>query len=186
MMILNHLGFCVCKKYNALWLCHRVIHTKKHTIKQRVIVSEIVATIKQAMKDAMRAKAKERLSTIRMIQAEFKRIEVDERIEVNDARALAVMDKMTKQRRDAAKQYTDANRPELAEKENFEISVIQDFLPSQLSEKDIISLINDAITQTGAAGMQDMGKVMALIKPKAQGRADMGKISQLIKAQLNA
>jgi hypothetical protein len=149
-------------------------------------VSNIVATIKQAMKDAMRAKDKERLSTIRMIQAEFKRIEVDERIEVDDARALAVMDKMTKQRRDAAEQYTQADRPELAEKEHAEIAVIQDFLPSQLSEAEITSLINDAITETAAAGMQDMGKVMAMIKPQAQGRADMGKISQLIKAQLNA
>jgi hypothetical protein len=149
-------------------------------------VSNIVATIKQAMKDAMRAKDKERLSTIRMIQAEFKRIEVDERIEVDDARALAVMDKMTKQRRDAAEQYAQADRPELAEKEHAEIAVIQDFLPSQLSEAEITSLINDAITETAAAGMQDMGKVMAMIKPQAQGRADMGKISQLIKAQLNA
>jgi hypothetical protein len=149
-------------------------------------VSDIVATIKQAMKDAMRAKDKERLSTIRMIQAEFKRIEVDERIEVDDARALAVMDKMTKQRRDAAEQYAQADRPELAEKEHAEIAVIQDFLPSQLSEAEITTLINDAISETAAAGMQDMGKVMALIKPQAQGRADMGKISQLIKAQLNA
>jgi hypothetical protein len=149
-------------------------------------VSNIVATIKQAMKDAMRAKDKERLSTIRMIQAEFKRIEVDERIEVDDARALAVMDKMTKQRRDAAEQYAQADRPELAEKEHAEIAVIQDFLPSQLSEAEITTLINDAISETAAAGMQDMGKVMALIKPQAQGRADMGKISQLIKAQLNA
>lgn len=149
-------------------------------------MSEIVATIKQAMKDAMRAKDKERLTTIRMIQAEFKRIEVDERIDVDDARALIVMDKMSKQRRDAAKQYNDADRPELADKENREITVIQDFLPSQLNEEEIISMIDNAIEQTNASGMQDMGKVMALIKPQAQGRADMGKISQLIKAQFNA
>ncbi len=149
-------------------------------------MSEIVAKVKQAMKDAMRAKDKERLTTIRMIQAEFKRIEVDERIDVDDARALAVMDKMSKQRRDAAKQYTDANRPELAEKENSEIAVIQDFLPSQLSDDEINTLIDDAIGKTGAAGMQDMGKVMGMIKPQAQGRADMGTISQLIKARLNA
>jgi hypothetical protein len=138
------------------------------------------------MKDAMRAKDKERLTTIRMIQAEFKRIEVDERIDVDDARALIVMDKMSKQRRDAAKQYNDADRPELADKENREITVIQDFLPSQLNEEEIISMIDNAIEQTNASGMQDMGKVMALIKPQAQGRADMGKISQLIKAQFNA
>ena len=149
-------------------------------------MSEIVANIKQAMKAAMRAKAKERLMTIRMIQSEFKRVEVDERIEVDDARALAIMDKMTKQRRDAAKQYTDADRPELAEKENNEIAVIQDFLPSQLSNDEINALIDNAISQTGAAGMQDMGKVMGLIKPQAQGRADMGNISQLIKARLNS
>ena len=147
-------------------------------------MSDIVATIKQAMKDAMRAKAKERLSTIRMIQAEFKRIEVDERIDVDDARALVVLDKMTKQRRDAAKQYADADRPELAEKENNEILVIQDFLPTQLSDDEINTLINNAIQKTSAAGMQDMGKVMGLIKPQTQGRADMGNISQLIKARL--
>ncbi|MCK5880926.1 MAG: GatB/YqeY domain-containing protein [Sinobacterium sp.] len=149
-------------------------------------MSEIVANLKQAMKAAMRAKEKERLTTIRMIQAELKRIEIDERIDIDDARALAVMDKMIKQRRDAAKQYTDADRPELAEKENSEIAVIQDFLPSQLSDDEINTLIDNAISQTGAAGMQDMGKVMGLIKPQAQGRADMGNISQLIKARLNS
>ena len=147
-------------------------------------MSEIVASIKTAMKEAMRAKEKERLTTIRMIQAEFKRIEVDERIEVDDARALAVLDKMANQRRDAAKQYMDADRPELADKENAEIAVIQDFLPQPLSEADINTLIDQAITDSGASSMQDMGKVMGIIKPQAQGRADMGDISKRIKSKL--
>ncbi len=148
------------------------------------IMSDIVAAIKTAMKEAMRAKEKERLTTIRMIQAEFKRIEVDERIEVDDARALVVLDKMAKQRRDAAQQYMDADRPELADKENAEIAVIQNFLPQQLSEEEIDALVDQAIADSGASSMQDMGKVMGIIKPKAQGRADMGEISKLIKSKL--
>ena len=148
-------------------------------------MSELVSQIKQAMKDAMRAKEKERLATIRMIQAEFKRVEVDERIEVDDARALVILDKMAKQRRDAAKQYLDADRPELADKEKAEIAVLQEFLPSQLSETEISSIINDAMTSTGASSMQDMGKLMAEVKPKVQGRADMGLVSKLVKAKLS-
>ena len=148
-------------------------------------MSELVSQIRQAMKDAMRAKEKERLATIRMIQAEFKRVEVDERIEVDDARALVILDKMAKQRRDAAKQYLDADRPELADKEKAEIAVLQEFLPSQLSETEISSIINDAVTSTGASSMQDMGKLMAEVKPKVQGRADMGLVSKLVKAKLS-
>ena len=102
-------------------------------------------TIKAAMKAAMKAREKERLGTIRLIQAEFKRIEVDERIEIDDARALAVLDKMIKQRRDSAKQYEDAGREELAAQENFEIEVIQEFLPAQLSEAELGELVDAAI-----------------------------------------
>lgn len=148
-------------------------------------MSEIIATIKAAMKDAMRAKDKERLSTIRLIQAEFKRVEVDERIEIDDVRAIAIMDKMLKQRRDAVTQYTEANRPELAEKESAEMAVIQEFLPAQLSEEELAELVNKAISDTGASSMQDMGKVMGVLKPQLQGRADMGKVSQTIKARLS-
>ncbi len=142
--------------------------------------------IKAEQKSAMKARDKERLGTIRLIQAEFKRIEVDERIELDDARALAVLDKMLKQRRDSAQQYLDAGRQELADKENAEISVLQEFLPAQLSEDEINTLIDEAIAASGASGMQAMGAVMGQLKPKLQGRADMGAVSGLVKARLAA
>lgn len=140
--------------------------------------------ITNAMKDAMRAKQKERLGTIRLILAEFKRIEVDERIELDDARILTVLDKMVKQRRDSIKQYEQAGRQELADVEIAEIDVIQEFLPAALSEDEINNLIKDAIAQTGAESMRDMGKVMGILKPQIQGRADAGAVSNLVKSQL--
>jgi len=141
-------------------------------------------TIKAAMKAAMKAREKERLGTIRLIQAEFKRIEVDERIEIDDARALAVLDKMIKQRRDSAKQYEDAGREELAAQENFEIEVIQEFLPAQLSEAELIAMVDAAIAASGASGMQAMGPVMGQLKPQLQGRADVGAVSKMVKERL--
>jgi len=137
------------------------------------------------MKDAMRAKAKVRLGTIRLIQADIKRIEVDERIEVDDARVLVILDKMVKQRRDSIKQYEAASRQELADVEQAEIEVIQEFLPEALSEDELAAMIDDAIASTGAESMKDMGKVMGIIKPKIQGRADVGAVSGLIKGKLN-
>ena len=142
------------------------------------------ATITAAMKAAMKARDKERLGTIRLILSEFKRIEVDERIEIDDARALAVLDKMVKQRRDSADQYEKAGREELAAQENFEIGVIQEFLPAQLSEAELIAMVDAAIAASGASGMQAMGSVMAELKPKLQGRADIGAVSQLVKSRL--
>ena len=147
--------------------------------------STLVADIKAAMKAAMKAREKERLATIRLIQAEFKRVEVDERIDVNDERALAIMDKMLKQRRDSAKQYQDAGRDELAAQELAEIAVIQSFLPAQLGDEEIRALIDDALNGIEASGMAAMGPLMAVIKPKLQGRADMGAVSKLVKARLN-
>ncbi len=147
--------------------------------------STLVADVKAAMKAAMKAKDKERLATIRLIQAEFKRVEVDERIDVDDARALAIMDKMLKQRRDSAQQYQDAGRDELAAQEQSEIAVIQSFLPAQLSDDEINALIDDALSGIEASGMAAMGPLMAVIKPKLQGRADMGAVSKLVKARLN-
>jgi len=144
------------------------------------------ATITAAMKTAMKARDKERLGTIRLILSEFKRIEVDERIELDDARALAVLDKMVKQRRDSADQYQQAGRDELAAQENFEINVIQEFLPAQLSEAELDAMVDAAIAASGASGMQAMGAVMAELKPKLQGRADIGAVSQLVKARLTA
>jgi hypothetical protein len=136
------------------------------------------------MKAAMKARDKQRLGTIRLIQAEFKRIEVDERIDIDDARALAVLDKMLKQRRDSAEQYQNAGRAELAEQENYEISVIQEFLPAQLGEDELTAMVDAAIAASGANGMQDMGAVMGQLKSQLHGRADMGAVSQLVKARL--
>ncbi len=148
-------------------------------------MSELVATIKAEMKAAMKARAKERLATIRLIQAEFKRIEVDERIDIDDARALAILDKMVKQRRDSASQYRDAGREELAAQEDAEIAVIQEFLPQQLSEAEISEAIDDALATIDASGMAAMGPLMGILKPQMQGRADMGQVSRLVKAKLN-
>ena len=138
------------------------------------------------MKDAMRAKDKDSLGTIRLIQAAIKQREVDERIELDDSQVLAVLDKMVKQRRDSITQYRDAGREELAAKEEAEISIIQKYLPAALSEAEIDTLIEEAIGSSGAQSMQDMGKVMAQLKPKLQGRADMGSVSARIKARLSA
>ncbi len=137
------------------------------------------------MKAAMKARDKPRLATIRLIQAEFKRIEVDERIEIDDARALTILDKMVKQRRDSANQYRDADREELAAQEDSEIAVIQEFLPEQLSEAEITAAIDDALAGIDATGMAAMGPLMGVLKPQMQGRADMGEVSRLVKAKLN-
>ena len=146
----------------------------------------LVATIKAAMKAAMKARAKTRLSTIRLIQAEFKRVEVDERIEIDDARALIIMDKMVKQRRDSVNQFQTAGRDELAAIELAEIAVIQEFLPQQLSEAEIVLIIDEALASIDATGMAAMGPLMGIIKPKLQGRADMGAVSKIVKAKLTA
>lgn len=132
----------------------------------------------------MRARDRERLATIRLVQSEFKRVEVDERIEVDDARALAILDRMVKQRRDSANQYQDAGRDELAAKELAEIAVIQEFLPAALDDAELDDLIEQAIASSGASGMQAMGPVMGVLKPQVQGRADMAAVSQRVKARL--
>ena len=136
-----------------------------------------------AMKEAMRNREKARLGTIRLALAELKRIEVDEK-SLDDTRALAALDKMAKQRRDAITQFESAGRTDLAEQEQFELTVIQDFLPEPLSSEDIDQIVRDAIAQSGAEGMKDMGKVMGLVKPQVQGRADMAQISQSVKKLL--
>lgn len=146
--------------------------------------SPLKAQINEAMKAAMRAKEKERLGTIRLVLAEIKKVEVDERIDPDDVRVTSILDKMVKQRRDSIKQFTDAGRDELAAKEQTEIEVIQEFLPQPLSEEETASLIEEAIASTGATSMQDMGKVMGLLKPQMAGKADMGKVSGLIKQRL--
>lgn len=140
--------------------------------------------IKASVKDAMRAKEKGRLKVLRMITAAVKQIEVDERIEVDEPRMLSILDKMVKQRRDAITQFESAGRDDLAAGEIAEIEIIQEFMPEQLSDEEIEEMIKAAIAETGAASMKDMGKVMGIIKPKAQGRADMGQLSGKIKALL--
>jgi len=142
----------------------------------------LVQQLKDAVKASMRAKDKPRTQALRLIQAELKRVEVDERIELDDARVLTIMDKMVKQRRDSIKQYEDAGRTELAEVEHYEVSVIQDFLPEALSAEELSAIVTKAVAEVNPAGMQDMGKVMALVKPQVQGRADMGEVSKLVKA----
>ena len=137
-----------------------------------------------AMKQAMRDKDKQRLGTIRLIRADIKRIEVDERITLDDHQILVVLDKMLKQRRDSIKHYQLADREELAAIEAAEIAVIQEFLPKELSQDEVQELIMSAIKQTNAKSMRDMGAVMALIKPQIQGRTDAGKASDLVKAKL--
>lgn len=141
--------------------------------------------ISEAMKDAMRAKDKPRLSAIRLMLAELKRIEVDERIELEDDRILGILDKMLKQRRDSIKQYEAGARQDLADVEQAEIDVIQEFLPAALTQDEIISIVDDAINESGAASMKDMGAVMNIVRPKAMGRADMGQVSGLIKTKLS-
>lgn len=147
--------------------------------------SELKNTISSAVKDAMRSKNKERLTVLRLLMSECKRIEVDERIELDDARVLAILDKQVKQRRDSIKQYNDAGRQDLADVETFEMEVIQEFLPQALTEDEITQLLNEAIATSGAESMRDMGKVMAIVKPQMQGRADMGEVSKVIKKLLN-
>jgi len=149
-------------------------------------MSTLKQEITDAMKAAMKAGEKKRLGVIRLITAAIKQIEVDTREELDDDQVLAVLDKMVKQRRDSAKQYTEAGRDELAEQENYEITVLQDYLPEALSDEEIDNLIKAAIAETGAGSMQDMGKVMGKLKAQVQGRADMGAVSGKIKALLTA
>ena len=147
-------------------------------------MSVLKKQITEAMKAAMRAKEKALLGTIRLILAEIKRIEVDERIELDDTRILAVLDKMSKQRRDSISQYDQANRTDLADIERQELEVIKTYLPQSLNDEEINTILEDAIASTGANSMQDMGKLMAEVKPKVQGRADMGMVSKLVKERL--
>lgn len=147
----------------------------------------------KAMKESMRNRDKARLATIRLALAEFKRVEVDERVPggssksdvLDDVRALAILDKMAKQRRDSITQFESAGRSDLAEQEKLELEILQEFLPEQLSEAEILELVEQTITATGADSMRNMGKVMGAVKTQAQGRADMSVISKVIKNKLS-
>ncbi|HEY5994989.1 MAG TPA: GatB/YqeY domain-containing protein [Gallionellaceae bacterium] len=141
--------------------------------------------ITEDMKTAMRAKETARLGAIRLLLAAMKQREVDERITLTDADVLSIIDKMIKQRRDSVSQYEAGNRPELADAEKFEISVLQGYMPQQMTEAEIAAAVAEAVAASGAKTPQEMGKVIALLKPKLAGRADMGKVSGLVKAKLS-
>jgi len=140
--------------------------------------------INEDMKTAMKARETARLGAIRLLLAAIKQREVDERVELDDAGVLAAIDKMLKQRRDSISQYESAGRQDLADAEKFEVDVLTGYMPQALSEAEIQAAVADAIAASGAAGMQDMGKVMAVLKPKLAGRADMSQVSGLVKAAL--
>ena len=140
--------------------------------------------ITEDVKTAMRAGEKDRLATLRLVQAAIKQREVDERISLSDEQVLAVLEKMLKQRREAITQFQAGGRADLVAKESAEIGIIKTYLPEQMSEAELDALISEAIKASGAASVKDMGKVMAIVKPKAQGRADMGALSARIKQKL--
>ena len=144
------------------------------------------ARITEDMKSAMRAKDSARLGAVRLLQAAIKQREVDERIELDDTQVVEAIEKMLKQRRDSISQYEAANRHDLADVEKYEVSVLQEYLPQALTEDEVDALLAKVIADTAAAGIKDMGKVMAAIKPLVVGRADMGKVSGLIKTRLSA
>lgn len=148
-----------------------------------------MSTIKQRISDdvktAMRNKDKQRLGVLRMLSAAIKQKEVDGQAELDDSGTLAVLDKLAKQHRDAIAQFRDAGRTDLVEKETYELGVAQEYLPQPLDEEELLALVKAAIAESGAGSMQDMGKVMGLLKPRVQGRADMGRVSALVKQALS-
>ena len=146
--------------------------------------SPLKIKITEAMKDAMRAKDKPRLGAIRLALSEIKRIEVDERIDLDAERVISVLDKMVKQRRDSIRQFEAGGRNELAEIEQQEIDVLQEFMPSALDAAELASIIKAAVAETGAENMKDMGKLMAVVRPQVIGRTDMAEVSKQIKALL--
>ncbi len=145
----------------------------------------LTTRITDDVKTAMRSKDKDRLGVLRLITAAIKQIEVDQRITLDDDQVIAVLEKMLKQRKDSIEQFSKAGRDELVAQEASEIVIIQEYLPEQLSEDELGSMIDEAISATGAASMKDMGKVMGMLKPKLAGRADMGLVSKIIKNQLS-
>jgi len=147
--------------------------------------SPLKKEINEAMKTALRAKQKARLGTIRLALAEIKKIEIDERIDPDDARIVSILDKMIKQRRESIRQFEAAGRDELVAQEKEEIEVLKDFLPQPIAEEELDKIIDKAISDSGAESMQDMGKVMGIIKPQVIGKADMAIVSSKIKSVLS-
>lgn len=147
-------------------------------------MSAIKLRLQDDMKNAMRTQDKQRLGAIRLILAAIKQKEVDERIEIEDSHVLAILEKLRKQRQDSIQQFKAVGRTELVDQEAFEMGVIETYLPAQLSLEEVTQLVKSTITETGASGAADMGKVIAALKPKLQGRADMGQVSRLVKELL--
>ena len=145
----------------------------------------LLAKIQEDVKAAMRSKDKERLQTLRLITAAVKQKEVDERIEIDDAGLLAVLEKMLKQRKDSIEQFDKAGRDDLSSKEKAEVLVIQEYMPEQMSEAEVAAIVDAAVASTGAESMKDMGKVMGQVKPQVAGKADMGLVSKLVKAKFS-
>lgn len=148
-------------------------------------MSELKSRIADDVKAAMRAQDKERLGTLRFISSAIKQKEVDERVQLDDTQVLAVLDRMAKQHRDSIAQFESAGRHDLVKKERFELGIVTSYLPKALSETEVADLIKAAIAETGAASPKDMGRVMALLKPKVQGRFDMAKVGAMVKNQLS-
>jgi uncharacterized protein YqeY len=148
-------------------------------------MSELKARITEDMKSAMKAKDKDALKAVRMILGAIKQKEVDDRIELDDTQVLAVIQKMVKQRKDSISQFKDAGRTDLVDVEEAELVIINNYMPEQLSEEEIVAAVDKAIADTGASSMQDMGKLMGLLKGQLDGKADMGAVSGLIRAKLS-
>ncbi|NOQ87671.1 MAG: GatB/YqeY domain-containing protein [Gammaproteobacteria bacterium] len=149
-------------------------------------MSDLQKRIQDSVISAMKSGEKERLKIIRLMTSAMKQIEVDERIELDDARIIAILDKMVKQRRESISQFKTAGRDDLVKQESYEIDIIQEFLPQALSEEEIDAIVSQAIEQTSASSIKDMGKVMGLIRPQIIGRADMGEVSGRIKSTLSS
>ena len=149
-------------------------------------MSGIKTQISNDVKDAMRSKDKDRLAALRLILAAFKQKEVDERIELSDEQSISILNKMAKQHRDSIEQFGQANRDDLIKKEQLELDIIESYLPEKLSEEKVDLLIDEAISETGANSVKDMGKVIGLLKEKLQGQADMGEVSRLIRGKLGS
>lgn len=147
-------------------------------------MSALKSKIDEATKTAMKAREKARVATLRMVNAEIKRVEVDERRDLSDDDVISILKKMVKQRQDAHAQFVSANRQDLAEKEAFEMALIEEFLPEMMSDEDLSVLVEKCVADVGAEGMQDMGKVMGALKQAAGSQIDMGKASGMVKARL--
>jgi uncharacterized protein YqeY len=149
-------------------------------------MSDLQKQIQKSVISAMKSGEKERLKIMRLMTSAMKQIEVDERIELDDARIIAILDKMVKQRRESIAQFKTAARDDLIKQESYEIDIIQEFLPQALSEEEVDTIVSEAIEQTGASSIKDMGKVMGLVRPQIIGRADMGEVSGRIKSTLSS